>query len=70
MYQVVTNFGRNSDIPLVIAAFLLWKFIKKTKFVNLADIPIREALDEVIRYPEPAELKKEGLKRVLGFLWD
>jgi amino acid transporter len=61
---------RDSDIPLVIAAFLLWKFIKKTKFVSLADIPIREALEEVARYPEPTEPKKYGMKRVIGFLWD
>ncbi|KAF2796453.1 amino acid permease-like protein [Melanomma pulvis-pyrius CBS 109.77] len=58
------------DIPLVIAAFLLWKFIKGTKFVPLADIPIREALKEVTRHPEPADPKAVGWKRVIGILWD
>lgn len=58
------------DIPLVIAAFLLWKFIKGTKFVNLAEIPLREALDEVAKHPEPPEPKTTGWKRVFGILWD
>ncbi|KAJ4361873.1 hypothetical protein N0V83_010814 [Neocucurbitaria cava] len=58
------------DIPLVIAAFLLWKLIKGTKFVNLADIPIREALEEVSKHPEPEELKRTGWRRVVTFLWD
>ena len=58
------------DIPLVLAAFLLWKFIKKTKFVDLQAVPIRAALDEVARYPEPLEPRETGWKRVLGVLWD
>ncbi|KAF2643757.1 amino acid permease-like protein [Massarina eburnea CBS 473.64] len=58
------------DIPLVIIAFLLWKFIKKTKFVDLSTIPIRAALDEVAKYPEPAEPKQVGWRRALGILWD
>jgi amino acid transporter len=59
-----------SDIPLVIAAFLLWKFIKGTKFVSLAEIPIREALDEVLKHPEPLELEATGWKRIPAFLFD
>jgi amino acid transporter len=59
-----------SDIPLVIAAFLLWKFIKGTKFVSLAEIPIREALEEVAKNPEPPERQSKGWKRVVAFLWD
>ncbi|PSN65752.1 amino acid permease-like protein [Corynespora cassiicola Philippines] len=58
------------DIPLVIAAFLLWKFIKGTKFVSLAEIPIREALDEVARHPEPMEPRPQGWKRIVAFLYD
>jgi amino acid transporter len=60
----------NRDIPLVIAAFLLWKFIKGTKMVSLADIPIREALDEVARNPEPPEPKSTGWRRAVNALWD
>lgn len=58
------------DIPLVLAAFLLWKFLKGTKFVNLADIPLREALNEVAKHPEPLEPKKTGWNRVASILWD
>lgn len=62
--------AQHRDIPLVIAAFLLWKFIKGTKFVNLADIPLREALEEVAKHPEPLEPKKTGWKRIANILWD
>ncbi|UPX13278.1 uncharacterized protein EKO05_0003794 [Ascochyta rabiei] len=58
------------DIPLVIAAFLLWKFIKGTKVVDLADVPIRAALEEVRKNPEPLEPKSRGWRRVVNFLWD
>ncbi|KAF2035365.1 amino acid permease-like protein [Setomelanomma holmii] len=58
------------DIPLVIAAFLLWKFIKGTKFISLSEIPIREALDEVSKHPEPEEPKATGWGRIPAFLFD
>lgn len=58
------------DIPLVIAAFLLWKFIKKTKFVDLADVPIRAALEQVAANPEPEESKATGWRKAVNFLWD
>ncbi|KAF1948436.1 amino acid permease-like protein [Byssothecium circinans] len=58
------------DIPLVIIAFLMWKLIKKTKFVDLTTVPIRAALDEVAKYPEPPEPKQMGWKRIAGILWD
>ncbi|KAF4435727.1 hypothetical protein F53441_13431 [Fusarium austroafricanum] len=31
------------DIPLVTAAYLIWKFVKKTKIVSLSEIPLQEA---------------------------
>ncbi|KAI8932247.1 hypothetical protein NX059_011126 [Plenodomus lindquistii] len=58
------------DIPLVIAAFLLWKFIKGTKFVSLAEIPIRDALEEIIKNPEPVETKATGWRKIPAFLFD
>ena len=66
--QSTNNLTR--DIPLVITAFLLWKFIKRTKFVSLADVPIRGALDEIIRNPEPIEPKATGWRRIPAILWD
>ena len=62
------NNGR--DIPLVIAAFLVWKSFKGTKFVSLEDIPIREALDEIARHPEPLEVRPKGWKKVVAILWE
>lgn len=59
-----------SDIPLVITAYLLWKFIKKTKIVSLTDIPLREALADVDRFPEMPEPEAKGWKKVLNILWD
>lgn len=58
------------DIPLVLTAFALWKLFKKTEFVDLAQVPIREALEEIERNPEPAEPEKRGWEKVVGFLWD
>ncbi|KAF4121983.1 hypothetical protein GMORB2_7576 [Geosmithia morbida] len=35
-----------SDIPLVLGAYLIWKFLKKTSIVSLKSIPLVEALDQ------------------------
>ncbi|KAK0758127.1 hypothetical protein N5P37_009428 [Trichoderma harzianum] len=43
------------DIPLVLAAYLIYKFVKKTKVVALKEIPLEEALMQ-------AELKDPLLK--------
>ncbi len=58
------------DIPLVLAAFGLWKAIKKTSFVRLSEIPLREALEEIERNPEPIEKEPKGWLKAVGFLWD
>ncbi|KAK7409354.1 hypothetical protein QQX98_008479 [Neonectria punicea] len=34
------------DIPLVICAFLIWKFVKKTKLVSLSEIPLKQAFEQ------------------------
>ena len=39
----MTNCYAYRDIPLVTAAYLIWKFVKKTKIVSLAEIPLHEA---------------------------
>lgn len=59
-----------SDIGLVLTAFLLWKFIKKTKVVNLEEIPLREALAEVDRFPETPDPPRKGWKKWVNILWD
>ncbi|KAF7547500.1 hypothetical protein G7Z17_g7703 [Cylindrodendrum hubeiense] len=42
------------DIPIVITAYLIWKFAKKTKFVALADIPLRDAFAKC-QEPDPLD---------------
>lgn len=57
------------DIPLVITAFVVWKVFKRTKFVKLVDIPLKEALD---RAAEDIEIEKEAplWRKIVGILWD
>ena len=57
------------DIPLVITAYLVWKFVKGTKIILLSEIPLREALDEVERSPEPPEPEFGWGHKVLNILW-
>lgn len=58
-----------SDIPLVITAYLLWKFIKRTKIQNLSDIPLEEALQRAAEDPGIEE-KLPPWRKIVGFLWD
>ncbi|KAK2609110.1 hypothetical protein QQS21_002337 [Conoideocrella luteorostrata] len=44
-----------SDIPLVATAYLLWKFVKKTKIVTLADIPLHRAFERAEQTYESLE---------------
>lgn len=34
------------DIPLVLCAYLIWKFTKKTKLCSLTEIPLEDALKQ------------------------
>ncbi|GAC97981.1 amino acid transporter [Pseudozyma hubeiensis SY62] len=67
------------DIPLVIAFFVGWKLIKKTKWVKLEDLPLREAIEQAkeradqARLEEEAEAAVKGDRRWLRFIswiWD
>lgn len=58
------------DIPLVLLAFGLWKVFKRTKFVKLSEIPLREALDDYVDHPEEREPSGKGWRKAVGFLWD
>ena len=57
------------DIGLVSAAYLIWKFLKKTKIVALQDIPLREALERARQDPGE-ERKLPKWRKIVGFLWD
>lgn len=58
------------DIPLVLTTFTLWKYFKGTTGVRLEDIPLRAALDDIVRNPESPEPKAKGWVKLMSFLWD
>ncbi|KAG9857138.1 amino acid permease, partial [Aureobasidium melanogenum] len=59
------------DIPLILVAYLGWKYYKGTKFVALEDIPIRAALDEIRDNSETPEPVRKGWKGVvMKLLWE
>ncbi|KAI1780330.1 proline-specific permease [Hypoxylon cercidicola] len=58
------------DIPLVLAAYLIWKFVKKTKIPSLKSIPLEEAFEQIDQYPDEPEGKSKGWMRILSWMWD
>ncbi|CDR99763.1 probable general amino acid permease [Sporisorium scitamineum] len=54
------------DIPLVIVFFLGWKLIKKTKWVKLEDLPLREAIEQARELAVLAERQQEAEDAVKG----
>ncbi|KAI1097205.1 proline-specific permease [Jackrogersella minutella] len=58
------------DIPLVLAAYFIWKFLKKTKIAWLRSIPLDDAFQQVDEYPDEPEGKSKGWIRVLSWMWD
>ncbi|KAK0629705.1 proline-specific permease [Bombardia bombarda] len=58
------------DIPLVLTAYLFWKFFKKTKVVSLDEIPLDTALEQADMYEDEPEDKQKGWIRAVSWLWD
>ncbi|WWC59778.1 uncharacterized protein I303_102340 [Kwoniella dejecticola CBS 10117] len=58
------------DIPLVLAAYLIWKYYKKTKVVSLSEIPIEEILHYIAENPEEPEIRQKTWVRFVSWLWD
>lgn len=50
------NLNASRDIPLVLSAYLIWKFYKKTKIYELSEIPLMDALRQ-------ADLEEENRYR-------
>lgn len=59
----------SSDIGLVLAAYTIWKLLKGTKIVALADIPLVEALERAAQDQEEVR-KVPKWRKFAGFLWD
>ncbi|KAK0619962.1 proline-specific permease [Immersiella caudata] len=59
------------DIPLVLTAYLSWKYYKATEVVSLADIPLGDAFAQVQQSPaEPDSGKQKGPTRLVSWIWD
>ncbi|KAI1362086.1 amino acid permease/ SLC12A domain-containing protein [Xylaria arbuscula] len=59
------------DIPLVLAAYLIWKLLKKTKIVSLSDIPLEEAFAQAAEVPDDEPpFKKSSKAHWIGWIWD
>ncbi|WVR04011.1 hypothetical protein IAU60_001010 [Kwoniella sp. DSM 27419] len=58
------------DIPLVLAAYLLWKVYKRTSLVKTADIPIEGVLEHIRLNPENEEEEDRSKVRWISWLWD
>ncbi|KAH6673369.1 putative arginine permease [Halenospora varia] len=67
-WDTATFISSYLDIPLVLLAYGGWKLYKRTKFVPLDEIPIRDALDEMSRSPEEKIPRARGLQK-LNILW-
>ena len=51
---------QSSDIPLFIRAYLICKFFKRTRVVLLKEVPLQEALEEIIAHFENPEPESSG----------
>lgn len=65
------------DIPLVIVLFVGWKFFKKTKWVNLDDLPLNEVIQQAQRRAELAAIEQQNMVdmspfwlRFVSWIWD
>jgi len=56
------------DIPLVALFFVVWKLWKKTRWIPLEEVKIREALLEIEQMPEEQIPPAKGWRR-LNILW-
>ncbi|KAF4628218.1 hypothetical protein G7Y89_g9930 [Cudoniella acicularis] len=67
-WDTATFISSYLDIPLVIVAYSGWKIFKRTKIIPLDEIPIRDALDEIVRAPEEKIPPSRGWRR-LNIFW-
>lgn len=58
-----------SDIGLVSAAYIIWKLIKRTKWVNLRTVPLESILLEIEQTPEE-DTSSKGKMKLISWMWD
>ena len=54
------------DIPFVIVFFCAWKLYKKTKWVKIDDLPLREVIEQAKERSQQAKLEQEAEDAVNG----
>ncbi|KAI1850335.1 hypothetical protein JX265_002233 [Neoarthrinium moseri] len=69
-WDTATFISSYLDIPLVLGAYLIWKFVKKTKLVSLDSIPLIDALEQAEQYPDEPEPKAHSAWKVISWIWD
>ena len=71
MVDVPANANSSSDIPIVLTAYLFWKYFRKTKVVSLDDIPLEDAFQQAEYFvDDEPEVKKKGWIRAISWIWD
>ncbi|KAH9908949.1 amino acid permease/ SLC12A domain-containing protein [Xylariomycetidae sp. FL2044] len=68
-WSTETFFSSYFNIPLILALYFGYKFVRKSKVVALEDVPIRPYIEIFNANPEPPEPPKSGLRK-LNFLWE
>ncbi|KAI1637900.1 proline-specific permease [Biscogniauxia mediterranea] len=58
------------DIPLVLSAYLIWKYVKKTRVAPLSSIPLDEAFNKAEEPWDEPEEEKEGWIRLVSWIWN
>ncbi|KAK3352590.1 proline-specific permease [Lasiosphaeria hispida] len=58
------------DIPIVLIAYLGYKFYAKTKIISLDEIPLADAFDQAEQQVDEPEGKETGWVRVVSWIWD
>ncbi|KAI8962061.1 dicarboxylic amino acid permease [Daldinia sp. FL1419] len=58
------------DMPLVLGAYLIYKYVKKTRIASLKSIPLEDAILQADQYPDDPQDKSEGWTRAISWLWD
>ncbi|KAI0592737.1 proline-specific permease [Biscogniauxia sp. FL1348] len=58
------------DIPLVLSAYFIWKYVKKTKVAPLSSIPLDEAFNKAEEPWDEPEEEEEGWIRLVSWIWN
>ncbi|KAI1480441.1 dicarboxylic amino acid permease [Daldinia eschscholtzii] len=58
------------DIPLVLGAYLIFKYVKKTRIAPLKGIPLDDAIIQAEQYPDEPQEKSDSWKRAVSWIWD